>query len=121
MPKTGARISLIKLAIILATGFWLLATLLAADDEDFHVFGESPRLLLTKQRLRLLQRERERKSGRWEQFASLVEGGAAMPEPGFDYALHYKVANNAASAKKAVDWALSAPATDLRQLALVFD
>jgi hypothetical protein len=92
---------------------------LCAQDEDFHVYGESPRLLLTKQRLRLLQRERERKSGRWEQFASLIEGGAQMPEPGFANALHYRVSGTAASAKKAVDWALAS--NDLRQVAYVFD
>ena len=37
-------------------------------DEDFHVYRDAPRLLLTAQRLRLLQRERERQSVRWEQF-----------------------------------------------------
>jgi hypothetical protein len=93
---------------------------LNAQDEDFRVYGEAPRLLLTKQRLRLLQRERERKSGRWEQFAALVEGGAPMPEPGFAYALHYRVSGNASIGKKAVEWALG-KANDLRQLALVFD
>ena len=38
----------------------LLTPGLIAQDEDFHVYGEAPRLLLGKQRLRLLQRERER-------------------------------------------------------------
>src|SRR5256885_1311407 len=120
MRGAGAKRAALQVASVgLAMGF-LLGPALAADDEDFHVFGESPRLLLTKQRLRLLQRERERKSGRWEQFSTLVEGGAAMPEPGFAYALHYRIANNAASGKKAIDWALG-PGSDLRQLALIYD
>jgi hypothetical protein len=100
------------------------------SDEDFGVYTDAPRLLLTKARLRLLQRERERKSMRWEQFDALVAGGAAMPEPGFAWALYYRVAAGTESAavigRKAVDWALSDQAKadqdrDLRQLALVFD
>jgi hypothetical protein len=95
-----------------------------ATDEDYHVYTDSPRLVLTKQRLRLLQRERERQSMRWQQFESLVSGGAAMPEPGFAGALYYQVAGDAASGRKAIQWALSGSANsekDLRQLALVLD
>jgi hypothetical protein len=101
----------------------------AASDEDLGIYMDAPRLLLTKARLRLLQRERERKSMRWEQFDALVAGGAAMPEPGFAWALYYRVAattESAAIGRKAVEWALSDQAKadqdrDLRQLALVFD
>jgi|SRR5579862_8109869 hypothetical protein len=106
---------------------FLLGTLLGASgalqaaDEDFHVFTDAPRLLLTKQRLRLLQRERERDSVRWQQFDALVSGGAPMAEPGVAQALYYQVSGNAAAGRKAVEWALSPAATDLRQLALVFD
>jgi hypothetical protein len=105
----------------------LIGTLLAASgtlqaaDEDFHVFRDSPRLFLTKQRLRLLQRERERDSARWQQFDALVAGGAPMPEAAVAQALYYQVSGNAAAGKKAVEWALSGAAIDLRQLALVFD
>ncbi len=99
---------------------------LPAADEDFHVFTDAPRLLLTKQRLRLLQRERERDSIRWQQFDALVSGGAPMPETAVAQALYYQVAGNAAAGRKAVDWALGdatsgGNATELRQLALVFD
>ncbi|HLX46455.1 MAG TPA: hypothetical protein VKR43_23570, partial [Bryobacteraceae bacterium] len=93
-------------------------------DEDYHIYTDAPRLLLNKQRLRLLKRERERQSMRWQQFDALISGGAALPEPGFASALHYQVAGDAASGRKAVDWALSDaadPQRDLRQLALVFD
>jgi hypothetical protein len=93
-------------------------------DEDYHIYTDAPRLLLNKQRLRLLHRERQRQSMRWQQFDALISGGAALPEPGFAAALYYQVSGDAASEKKAVDWALSEaadPQRDLRQLALVFD
>jgi hypothetical protein len=95
-----------------------------AVDEDFRVYSDPPRLLLTKQRLRLLQRERERMSARWELFDAFVANGAQLPEPGFASALYYQVAKQPAAGKKAVDWGLSDaadPVSDLRQLALVFD
>jgi hypothetical protein len=93
-------------------------------DEDFRVYSDPPRLLLTKQRLRLLQRERERMSTRWELFDAFVANGAKMPEPGFASALYYQIAKDTPAGKKAVEWALSNdadPVHDLRQLALVFD
>src|SRR5204863_3621712 len=81
--------------------------------------------LLTPQRLRLLQRERERQSPRWEQFDRLMSGGAALEEPGFAWALDYQVTRQPAAAKTAIDWALKdvaePDASVLRQLALVFD
>ena len=96
----------------------------SVTDDDFHVYRDAPRLLLTQQRLRLLQRERERRSDRWEQFDALMTGRSALanvPEPGFAGALHYQVTRQAAAANPAIEWALGDSATDLRQLALVFD
>ena len=97
-----------------------------AQGDEYQIFTDSPRLLLPANRLRLLQRERERKSARWLQFDTLVTGGAPMPEPGFAYCLYYRVSGQAAWAKQALDWALSDKATPrqpetLRQLALVYD
>lgn len=89
--------------------------------EDFHVSTDSPRLLLTKQRLRLLQRERERQSMRWQQFDALVSSGAPMPEQGLAWALYYQVAKNQPAGRKAVDWALDERHSDSRELALIFD
>ena len=118
-------------AIRIVGWFGLLAAIPAAfgqaghspDDEDFHVYRDAPRLLLTPQRLRLLQRERERQSPRWEQFEGLISGGAPMAEPGFAWALYYQVTRQASAAKQAIDWALKDAAEPgvLRQLALVFD
>ncbi|HEX5430684.1 MAG TPA: hypothetical protein VFW83_01860 [Bryobacteraceae bacterium] len=110
--------------IVLAGLFALGSPVSAAADEDFHVYTDPPRLLLTKQRLRLLQRERERQSARWQQFGAFIEGGAPMPEPGFAEALYYRVSGDASAGRKAVGWALGNTAdasADLRQLALVFD
>ncbi len=113
------RRTLIGLVLL---GFGNLAVV--AQDEDFHVYSDSPRLFLTKQRLRLLQRERERMSPRWEILDGFVTGGAPLPEPGFALALYYRIAADASAGRKAVEWALNRPAQaagDLRQLALVFD
>ena len=46
---------LLPLVVAVVPGFSQTAT-----DEDYRIFTDSPRLLLTNQRLRLLQRERER-------------------------------------------------------------
>jgi hypothetical protein len=109
---------------------FLLPVLLAAsigfaqdvpNDEDYHVFTDSPRLLLTKQRLRLLQRERDRQSMRWLQFYTFITGGVTMPEQGLDWALYSQVAKNQASGRKAIEWAIDDKHMDARQLALIFD
>ena len=91
-----------------------------AQDDEFRVYTEHPRLVLTTQRLRLLKRERERDSQRWRQFDLLVKGQASLPEPGFALALYYAVSGDNAEGKRAVDWALGT-GQDLRQLALVYD
>jgi hypothetical protein len=96
-------------------------TLLGQTDEEFRVYTEHPRLILTTQRLRLLKRERERESQRWRQFESLVKGSASLPEPGFALALYYAVSGDNAAGRRALEWALGPSATDLRQLALVYD
>jgi len=92
---------------------------------DFQVYVEPPRLLLAGRRLRLLRRERERKSMRWEQFSALIEGGARMPEPGFSHALYGIVANAKGSCEEALTWAMKTANAkqpgDLRQMALVYD
>ena len=80
------------------------------------VFTEHPRLLIRPQRLRLLKRERERTSVRWQQLETLVAGNAPMPEPGFAWALYYQVTGNATFGRKAAEYAFS-PSADLRQQA----
>lgn len=99
----------------------LLAAPLCAQSDEFRVYTDAPRLLLTPQRLRLLQRERQRDSLRWNVLDALISGGAVPPEPGFAWALYYRTTGDLSWGKKAVEWALGANATDLRQLALVYD
>jgi hypothetical protein len=107
-------------------GFVVLALAVAAcpnllaEDDDYRVYTEHPRLILASQRLRLLKRERERDSQRWRQFDLLVKGEAGLPEPGFALALYYAISGDNAVGKRAVEWALG-PTADLRQLALVYD
>jgi hypothetical protein len=109
--------------VVVASAFAACPNLWAEGDE-FRVYTEHPRLILTAARLRLLKRERERESQRWRQFELLVKGSANLPEPGFALALYYAVSGDDAAGQRAVAWALGpAPgqADDLRQLALVYD
>ncbi len=89
-------------------------------EEEYKIYTDHPRLLLKPQRLKLLRRERERRSQRWQQLETLILGKVQMPEPGFSLALFYQVGGDEGIGRQAVNWALG-PATDLRQLALVFD
>src|SRR3989442_220895 len=91
-----------------------------SQPEEYKIYGEHPRLLMNTRRLRLIRRERERKSMRWENLQSLVIGKVDVPEPGFTNALFYLASEDAPAGKTAIQWALGA-GTDLRQLALVFD
>lgn len=93
--------------------------------DSFKVYTEAPRLLLRPQRLRLLRRERERQSLRWEQFETLWTAGAAFPESGWAQALRYRIADDREAGMRAVAWAIG-PAddtreNDLRQMAIVAD
>jgi hypothetical protein len=88
--------------------------------ESFTIYSEAPRLFLRPQRLKLLRREKERQSLRWEQFEALWTGNAPFQEPGWTAALRYQIAKDEASGRKAVAWA-AGPGTDIRQIALVAD
>jgi len=106
---------LVRLVIVI-----LVAACALAQNGELSITTEHPRLFLNARRLRLLRREHERQSLRWNQFQLLMSGHAKMPEPGFAGALYYRVAGDSAAGSAAVDWATGA-GTDLRQLALVFD
>src|SRR5215831_12021524 len=109
-----------NLALVLLFGsIW--GTLQAqTNDDPVSVFTEHPRLFLRPQRLRLLKRERERKSARWVQFETLVAGGAPMPERGFAWGLYSMISGNDALAREAILLGMNGD-LDLRQQALVFD
>ncbi len=111
---TRHSLALLLLALALPIPGWTQAA-----EEDFRPWTEHPRLFLSERRLRLLKRERERESIRWQQFNTLMAGGAQMTEPGFAAGLYFQVTGSPAVARKAIDWALNA--NDLRQLALVYD
>jgi len=92
-----------------------------AQDDEFRVYTEHPRLILTAQRLRLLKRERERESQRWRQFEVLVKAPGAHSDPGFADALYYAVSGDRTIGQRAVDWAINVSVRDLRELALIYD
>lgn len=91
-----------------------------SQEDTLQIYTEHPRLFLRPNRLKLLKRERERRSLRWLQFETLMAGRAQMPERGFANAFYYRIAGDEDAGRQAVAWALG-PGTDLRQLALVFD
>lgn len=97
----------------------------ASRPETFKVYSESPRLLLRPQRLRLLRRERERQSLRWDRFEMLWTASAAFPELPWVQALRFRIADDREAATRAVAWAVGAGdenrADELRQMALVGD
>ncbi|MGD0497483.1 MAG: hypothetical protein ABSC23_03500 [Bryobacteraceae bacterium] len=90
------------------------------SSEPVVVDTEHPRLFLRPARLRLLKRERDRASDRWQQLETLLAGNIPMPEAGFAEALSYRVSGQEEEGRRAIAWALG-PTADLRQMALVFD
>jgi hypothetical protein len=100
--------------------------LLAQNRPDsFKAYSEAPRLLMRPQRLKLLRRERERRSLRWDQFETLWTGNAPFPELGWAQALRYQLADDREAGTRAVAWAVG-PADvtrpdDVRQVALISD
>jgi len=88
--------------------------------DSFKVYSEAPRLLLRPARLKLLRRERERRSLRWDQFETLWTAGAPFPELGWAQALRYRIADDRDSGVRAVAWAVG-PGDDIRQVALIAD
>ncbi|HVW10463.1 MAG TPA: hypothetical protein VHC90_17870 [Bryobacteraceae bacterium] len=96
--------------------------------ESFKVYTDSPRLFLRSARLRLLRRERERHSLRWEQFETLWSGAAEFPEFGWTAALRYQIAQDEAAGKQAIGWGVTRASARgavsenvVRQLALIAD
>jgi hypothetical protein len=106
-------------ALGLAAG-WAATARGQQTEREYRIYTEHPRIWLTAQRLRLLRRERERTSQRWQQLDALVGGKARMAEPGFASALYFQVSQNEAFARQAVAWAQT-PQADTRQVALVYD
>lgn len=110
---------------------WIAAAILAGtgalDAQTFEYKGDyktdlaHPRLWLPARRVKLLQREPEREALRWVQFSTFIRGKIKMPEPGLANALYYVAAKSEANGREAIAWALSPAATDLKQLAIVFD
>jgi hypothetical protein len=88
--------------------------------DSFRAYTDAPRLLLRPARLKLLRRERERRSLRWEQFQILWTGHAQFPELGWAQALQFQIADDREAATRAIAWAVG-PADDIRQIALIAD
>jgi hypothetical protein len=85
------------------------------------VYTEHPRLFLRPARLKLLRRETQRQSLRWEQFQTLIGSKVQWPEPAFALALFYQTGGNKEAGRHAIAWALDPKNNDIRQMALVYD
>lgn len=107
---------------LLLTLFLILPLLAQGiQDDSFKPYTDSPRLLLRPSRLRLLTRERERQSIRFQQFDSYIANGAALPEAGFALALASRISGNATHCNNALAWLQKSKDADNRQRALVLD
>ncbi|MDQ2776118.1 MAG: hypothetical protein M3Y57_14555 [Acidobacteriota bacterium] len=82
--------------------------------------AQTPKLLLTPQRLKRLQRDRERQTDRWLNFEQRVKTVPDSPERGFELALYYAVSGDEQRGRQAIQWAL-AHQCKVRQVALVRD
>jgi hypothetical protein len=109
-----------RMACGLIPGFAALKLWADARPDSFRVYSDAPRLFLRPQRVRLLRRERERRSLRWDQFETLWAGHAEFPEPGWAAALRYQIAQEEEAGHRALTWA-AGPGSDVRQVALVAD
>ncbi|MCU0229695.1 MAG: hypothetical protein MUF01_18855 [Bryobacterales bacterium] len=87
--------------------------------ESYAVFQESPRLLLSEDRLRLLRREVERRNERWRQLELLIQGNARFPEPVFALALAHVASGDAALGRAAAE--AIQPSTPTHQVAMAYD
>jgi hypothetical protein len=97
-----------------------LWTLLAAGASLAANAQDAPRLLLPPQRLRRLQRDRERQTVRWADFETRIHSVPDSPERGFELALYFAVTQDKKSGREAVDWALSRHC-ERRQFQLILD
>jgi hypothetical protein len=82
--------------------------------------GQTPKLLLTPQRLKRLQRDRERQTDRWLNFEQRVKTVPDSSERGFELALYYAITGDEQRGKEAIRWALTHQC-EVRQVALVRD
>lgn len=107
--------------LLRAYQFVLLAGLAlsgAASPQD--TTGDQPKLLLSPQRLRRLERQRERQTVRWVDFENRVNSVPDSSERGFELALYYAITKDEKRGREAIEWAL-AHQCDRRQAALVMD
>lgn len=100
--------------------FLLLVSSCSAVWAQSDVAAHAPKLLLTPQRLRRLQRDRQRQTVRWVNFANRIESAPDSRERGFELALDYAITRDANVGRQAVEWALG-HRCELRQVALVLD
>ena len=94
--------------------FALVSLLLAS--ETIHA---APKFFLTPQRLRRLQRERERQTQRWVNFENRVKTVPDSPERGFELALYSVISGDEDRGREAVRWDKEHTSCDSRRQSLL--
>ena len=102
-PTGCVPVTRLATVLLAAVSIWCSIPV-SAQEIDYAVYSDSPRILLRERRLRLLKRERERQSMRWQQFDALISGKARMEETGFAYALYGAVSGEPGACGTAADW-----------------
>lgn len=105
-----------RVRVLFALLFHCLCSALLAQTQG----ARSPKLLLTAQRLRRLQRDRQRQTVRWTNFENRVHSVSNSPERGFELALYYAITRDPKAGNDAAAWAIAHPC-ERRQLALILD
>lgn len=75
---------------------------------------DAPSLQLTPQRLKRLQRDRQRQTVRWVNFENRVQSAPDSPQRGFELALYYAVTREQTRGREAVAWILAHPCDPLQ-------
>jgi hypothetical protein len=105
----------------LRLGILLALLIITLDSLSFAQLSEnSPKLLLTPQRLKRLKRDRDRQTPRWLDFEDRVKNVPDSPERGFELALYYVITKDEGRGREAIAWAKAHPCKQ-RQIALVKD
>ncbi len=81
-------------------------------------WGQTPRLLLGPQRLKRLERDRQRQTERWVNFERRVQTVPDSPERGFELALYFMSTQDEQAKRDALAWAVAHPC-ERRQTALI--
>jgi len=92
----------------------IVCTVLLSSAVAAAVAQDVPLSPLSPQRLKRLQRDRERQTTRWVNFENRVQSVSNSPQRGFELALFYAVTHDQTRGREAVDWLATHPCDPLQ-------